>query len=266
LPTATHVKYNFANGEKAQESRGRGSRPEGRKVSGETYVCRATQRAGEESRNRTVGKEAGEGGVSVDFNGPELAAALERLERRRHAYHEAGHAVVAWREAIRVIELTIRPDPKRLASSDYGSAGAIKISLDRSDYPDLDYNDIHEKNARIAMAGKISEQIGRGKLPIMLRYRWTDLESIQNTVSILFPSRASGEDTIAAWFKFQWLTTRDHLKQDWSKVEAVADALVDKETLTGAEVTDIIRRTGFGSPPVASDFRLQKKEETNANR
>ena len=142
------------------------------------------------------------------------------------AYHEAGHAVVAHRLHVRVKSVTIRPD--------VGSSGMTKL--------DLRYlNDA--KRILITLAGPYAQ---RRFAP---RSRWRSSSTSGVTLNsgldfdtvtgLIYDERGNGN---AAKFYRRYAEAKaKQLVDDWWRhIEAVAKVLLERETLTGTELSQVI--------------------------
>ncbi len=169
-------------------------------------------------------------------------ATPERIEKSRRlmtpamkrvtAYHEAGHAVICRRERVPVTRLTIRPDGYALGGCTF-------------DHPDMDCHGRIRQQVRIAMAGQIAERLSRAEWPKrMPDYSkpgyGSDLKLIERG-KLLPECIFRSDDANTAWRRWQWTCVRDVLHEFWPQVVAVAEALLERETLSGDEVSAIIR-------------------------
>lgn len=160
---------------------------------------------------------------------------------RNCAFHEASHVVVAACEHVRVTKVTIEWEFGGDAPDAIHSCG--RTSFDESSVDHLDYLERILKAARTALAGGIGEQLACGREPRMLRYIGTDLAVIKTAEQCL--TFEYSEEARRAWLRLQWLIARDTLHKHWDFVKAIAEALLERETLTGEETHEILTANGF---------------------
>jgi ATP-dependent Zn protease len=169
------------------------------------------------------------------------------------AFHEAGHAVMAWVLGRNVIRVTITPQVEEGERGYFLLEGhAVHVSrsnrLWRSDDP-LE-RDRAEKEAMIVIAGPLAEGLHTGK-PV--RAIGDDKERIKTLTKNhhggwIFPTCDEDDDQLrdACHKKYvEWLRARVslQLQADWPLVDALADALVKKETMTGSQVKKLLKAT-----------------------
>jgi ATP-dependent Zn protease len=164
--------------------------------------------------------------------------AMRPETRRNTAYHEAGHALIARQEKRDLAEVSIAF--KFQPALDWDSGGRVSYGEWREEQG-LDYVDKAVRETRIAMAGTIAEQIARNKRPIRLRYFGTDLQAIESVRQRCVHPLFCSEESYDAWLRWQWLYVRDMLYFFWPAVEIVAEALLERETITGDECEEIVR-------------------------
>jgi hypothetical protein len=145
--------------------------------------------------------------------------------RKEVAFHEAGHAVIG-HELDRAVETaTIKPDK--------GYLGRVTHDWFRQidDYT----NDI-----LCSMAGAIAESEFTGQ-----PFEWsapnlrTDLQNIRYAKKCL--EKAGHEVHPDSYYEEQ---TRKLVREHWRKIEALAEALLKKETLTRIELRELLRKYG----------------------
>lgn len=149
------------------------------------------------------------------------------------AYHEAGHAVTYIITNARFEFVTIKPDYEKETS------GGLHSILSTSDWYVSSTLNLNTKIQFLVlecvriMAGPISEKIYSG-LPI--RKSTTDYKKTKQAIK----STMNGyTETIDLFWAFIMSYTTNLLKDNWSLVEAVANALLEKETLSLDEVGNI---------------------------
>ena len=139
-------------------------------------------------------------------------------QRRATAYHEAGHAVVRWCYGLEFRLVTIRPD---LVD---GSLGHVAHAPDE---PVDGY-------AVSLAAGQVAEIKFRRRLP-----RWGSEGDDEDIIEIAL-ARGMAPDTAAAWGRYCILMSRDLVNQYWREIQAVAAALLERETLSYQDAVDVM--------------------------
>lgn len=161
-------------------------------------------------------------------------------QRRATAYHEAGHAVVAYDQRIKVTTATIVPDSVNgtdgLVTHDPIRLESLKLDIDHIP-PRV--RDQMERQARIYFAGEIAQ---RKFNPRSLRFHHShdDRRSAMNLISRL----TSSDRELGAWLKLLRIQTEEIVYQDyrWAQVEAVANALMRRGTLAGGVIRSVIQQ------------------------
>jgi ATP-dependent Zn protease len=141
---------------------------------------------------------------------------------RATAYHEAGHAVIAWRLDLKFRYATIKP-------CDDGTLGHVAFYRRRSDSRAKHTNRIVE-----GYAGQIAEAIYRGRRPLFGMH--SDNQQAVNLVNDLYGS----QETCEAYLHFCFLRARDLVTSDFGKIKDVAAALLERETLSYQDVEEVI--------------------------
>jgi ATP-dependent Zn protease len=159
-------------------------------------------------------------------------------ELKRTAYHEAGHAFVAWREGLPVKRVTIKPHDGLLGAVHHGS-GFMAKQLD-----DIDMAEITpairgklEKHIRVLLAGWLAER----------RYDRTANEQLAHTdfrnaidYMMMMTNSQREMDLHFALLRHQTTTM---LRIGWPHVKALAAALLERETLRGKDIVAIIHKS-----------------------
>ena len=143
---------------------------------------------------------------------------------RDHAYHEAGHAVVAWRLGRRFIKVTMTAIVRRK-----GICNVVSARIDTCTKA--------KAEIMIELAGALAECIFR---PQPLPVHKGDICRARNIAEYY----RGDEATI--WIDELQDRTRDELDRLWPQVTAVALALLEREELTEAEVRDICEQAAEG--------------------
>lgn len=155
------------------------------------------------------------------------------------AFHEAGHALMAYLQRIPFRSITVVPDP--------GADTLGRVLMGRwPDWANLDSNKYREKAAReyfqrrmrVDMAGQIAEVHHRGR-----RVRFGLHQDNGNAVDSAFDLWGGRKDTAQAMLDWLYLDTRDRQTAPavWPSLEVLADALLVHRTLGARAVHSCIR-------------------------
>lgn len=140
---------------------------------------------------------------------------------RRIAYHEAGHAVMAWRKGL-IHSVSIL--------NDGDMDGVVRHSMNYYRYDD--------ERIRICYAGPIAEakiaKIGLGR--VLLTTGSDDFKQILEIV------QEFENEGIKLDFKDIIKWTKIHVYSRWSAVIALATALITRKEITGEDVNRIIEK------------------------
>jgi hypothetical protein len=160
------------------------------------------------------------------------------------AYHEAGHAVIAYLHGRRFKSMSI--DPENCSGSvKFYDGRIIAEILDGThcniwlfEHPDEETR-IVDRDILSTMAGYISQDMG---IPGSVEpYKWeADREQLAEILSRI-PS--SNE-----WDKAEAMVRRE-LKDNWYLVEGLAQKIIERKTLAGKEVRSILNRMKEELPP-----------------
>ncbi len=216
----------------------------------------------------------------VRFGRAKKSRHRERDENKLVAFHEAGHAVLQalLPDADPLHKVTIIPR---------GDAGGATFSLPEKDRTGYSLKWLRA-TMRVACAGRIAEEraVGdissgaSGDIAQVTRIARTMIEEWGMSPRLGFV-RYAGEDT-----RERWLPDRGHsddtarvideeirtlveeaykdarhlLDQNWTKVEAVADALLRHETLVADEVHRLMRGEPLGKPTVSELLAAEERK------
>lgn len=156
--------------------------------------------------------------------------------RSATAYHEAGHAVMAWKLGIALKKVTIVPD-----EDSAGSCYHAKIVRGR--YPECDdspHTRIRmEKLAMVSLAGPVAQRLYS---PRSIRHSHSSSDR-KKARDVAFCVNDSAE-TATAFLKWLDLRVQQILRSPvWTLVlQALAEELLRCETLSGREASELIRR------------------------
>jgi hypothetical protein len=114
---------------------------------------------------------------------------------------------------------------------------------DKTIRPDIDVSprvrERIEAAVHSAMAGHAAEAIHTG------RNNWVGSTSDRTTALDLLGYLTGSDEELAAYWKLMWIRTRQRLRCDWKCVEALAAALLERETLTYAQAKATIDDARF---------------------
>lgn len=148
------------------------------------------------------------------------------------AYHEAGHALVAYLVGGKVQQVTIDPDdtdgPRRY--------GDTQVRWKRS----LSEQDFSQKVLRVSLAGPVAEMIYSGEPyhPGIVPEWAADWRDAWDASLVLFPS----EQQRLQYLEAVSIELYRQMQQDdfWSAVAGIADHLLAHETLEADEFAEIV--------------------------
>jgi ATP-dependent Zn protease len=156
--------------------------------------------------------------------------------RRRTAYHEAGHAFIAWRQHVRIKRVTIKPHGEMLGSVTKIFSGKEGRDLEARDIT-LNVRDKIEKHIRVSLAGWEAER----------RFDRTASESwsiCDYGDALDYMMRLAGSQReIDLYFALLRYQTKEMLRSGWPQVKALAAALLERETLRGNEIVAVIHKS-----------------------
>ncbi len=149
------------------------------------------------------------------------------------AYHEAGHALVAFQVGAHVLSLTIAPDdddgPQRHGDTQ------IEWPLDR--FTDEEFA---AKATQVALAGPVAEMIHRGDPyhPGLVPEWAADWQEAWRASETLFPN----ERKRLAYLESQTFELYQRLYRDehWAALAAIVDDLLAHERLDGSDVEQVL--------------------------
>jgi ATP-dependent Zn protease len=148
------------------------------------------------------------------------------------AHHEAGHAVAAWRKGLRFKHVTIEPN------AEAGSLGHLLHSSAKWFNPEIDQSDraiLHaERHIITAFAGQIAEAKFLGR-----RVRYGMKRDNEGAVDLGIRMCGSSE-VREAYLRYCFLASRNLVDANWKAIEAVAEALLERRTLSQEDVIEVI--------------------------
>ncbi len=150
------------------------------------------------------------------------------------AYHEAGHAVAAHAHQVRIKALTIVPADGtlgRLESQPYFKG----INIDYDSSPRAQQR--VENMVIVCLAGPAAQRrfYPRGSWRVNAKGDW---QQVMDLLSYLVGS----EEQLTAYCNLMEIRARDFVRDPewWFLIERVAQRLLDRQTLTGAEVRKLM--------------------------
>jgi len=167
-------------------------------------------------------------------------------ELKRTAYHEAGHAFIAWRQHLRIKRATIKPHGERLGSVKHPKLVSAQESRDLEANAEITsyVRDKLEKHIRVSLAGWEAER----RFTADPSWAMTDLGNALDDMMRLAGSQRE-IDLYLALLRYQ---TKEMLRSGWPHVKALAAALLERETLRGNEIVAVIH-TSMGIPQLEAD-------------
>jgi ATP-dependent Zn protease len=133
---------------------------------------------------------------------------------RRTAWHEAGHAVVAWERGCTAVFVSIQPDGESLGRSRHTPCGDPSIPSER------------ERENIIAMAGWASE-LASGETDGDGTYDSSDLAYVLNGIV-----HHTGEDSVAVQLGWAEREAERIVSENIERIERLADQLLRRRELT----------------------------------
>jgi|SRR5579884_1318366 len=165
----------------------------------------------------------------------EKERAIDRAERRKRqtAYHEAGHAVIAFYLFLPFRYASVKPADGALGHVRFRKAP--KWAYDEYSSRPLAQRAFWENHIIVSFAGRIAEQKYRGSR-VRLGHE-SDYRGIAD-----MGLRFGGDDPKVHVHWFRWLQMRAKGMVDtrWREIEAVAEALLKHERLTRDEIQAVI--------------------------
>ena len=161
----------------------------------------------------------------------------DKTSREDVAYHEAGHAVAHWRHDYDrpVDKVTVKPGEGYLGRVESTLPPQVMAAIDRGEEWTAEVDGLIGREVIATLAGPAAEARHRG------RENPAGAGSDHRTV-MGFAYRCGMEgDLAAAFFEYRNLRARQLVEVNWKLIEAVAAALLERETLSGDECWAVIR-------------------------
>ena len=156
--------------------------------------------------------------------------------RESIAYHEAGHAVVGVLLGMPVERVTILPGRRQLHGVRRRTKGAAILKVRRTVAG-------CRKNAESSLAGPLVEE---RFLNAKSRQDVIDLDTLEALA--LAPKCRRGNDAAYDWLADRAEKARRLIDKHWSMIGSVAACLLERKTLTHAELKDVMRSAGWKEP------------------
>ena len=155
---------------------------------------------------------------------------------RSTAYHEAGHAVMAWHEGLSINEISIVPDHK-------SSGRIIHANPLRGIHLDMDNSNrarIRAESAiRVALAGPIAQRHYNPR-GFQHRHAESDYELAKDRILYI---TGSGEEANAYMNLLEIQTRQIVTGLHWSLVDYLAKALLERQRLSRKEIRATIKQS-----------------------
>ena len=158
-------------------------------------------------------------------------------ELERTAYHEAGHAVMAYILQQKFRFITI--DPEKL---DENTGGLVKLEHSRKHLETIKFGGLHdraliEKQIKVTLGGEVACGLFVG------RKSWELSEDDAQACLSLADSQCGDAEESDAYLNWLLLSVRNELNlpYNWVRVRAVAEALMKEKTLSYRKAREIIQ-------------------------
>jgi ATP-dependent Zn protease len=147
------------------------------------------------------------------------------------AHHEAGHAVVAHFQRIKIRQVTLILDVEQGILGYTHTGGAPKwVGRDPSDRVRMDV----ERYIVMCFAGELAEARFRGEHP-----KW-GMESDDERAIEISLNMCGNEEIAGAFRHYCWCLSRALVARHWREIETLTTALLERKTLNASDVSEII--------------------------
>jgi ATP-dependent Zn protease len=157
---------------------------------------------------------------------------------RATAYHEAGHAVAAWHVHLRFRRISIVPNG---AEGTLGKVVLAGLRVTESDLYDMAprTRDLFERRIIVSLAGEEAERLVSGRIS-----RHSGSRDREHVAELLFQMIASDEEA-SSYLKWLSARTRTLIRAEQNRplLDALANALLERRTLTGTTVRALLLKT-----------------------
>ncbi len=161
---------------------------------------------------------------------------MKRSERqqRRTAYHEAGHAVLQWALGVGIKLVTIVPD------YDAGTAEHATKKMSFHEHTlEVVEEAVHQRSAVILLAGRFAQE----KFDAALGNEGCNSDYLEAGDHIEQLCYTEDDKENAAWWTVLEARCRALVEHYWPEITALADALLEKETMDRDSAEDIVLKT-----------------------
>jgi hypothetical protein len=161
---------------------------------------------------------------------------VKQSDRIATAYHEAGHALVAWLLGIRLRRVTIVPSKK-----DNFDGCCYHAKIVRGKHPEFDDSPgafvRMQKHVMVCLAGIISQRRFNSRTV----RRW-DASGDYRLIFPIVSNRLSSDKETTAYLSWLEVKTDELLRQphNWARVKLLARELLARNTLKRNEVDDLL--------------------------
>ncbi len=171
---------------------------------------------------------------------------------RATACHEAGHAVAAWHTDLKFRRVTIKPEDDSLEH-------LLHSRFPKWFNPELDKGDrarmYAEHLIEVGFAGQLAEAKFRGRRP-----RFGMRSDSQSAVDTAIWFHEPGK-TLDAYLRYCWCVSENLVNFRWREIEALAVALLERETLNYLDAIEIICP---GSAALRASFARMREQMARA--
>lgn len=150
------------------------------------------------------------------------------------AYHEAGHAIMAWYLNRKIKSVSILKNEDSLGRTNYKG---WKAKIDTNEVSEERARPYIEKAILVGLAGEVAEHIYTG------RHNWRgssgDYDAALRLAMLLIHDL---EDELPAYIKWLRLRARNILQvaSHWHALKTLAEALLERKEMSGAEARETI--------------------------
>jgi len=157
-------------------------------------------------------------------------------ELERTAYHEAGHAFMAYDLRRKFHFITI--DPEKLDKNTEGMVKMVRSNklFEAIEFGDFDSRTLTEKQIKITLGGEVA-------CGLLVGPKSCHLSQDAQVSMHLAQSQCGNAEEADAYLNWLWLSVRNQLRlpHNWACVQALAKALMKHKTLSYRKAREIIR-------------------------
>jgi len=155
------------------------------------------------------------------------------------AYHEAGHAVVAWNLGARLLEIVID-----VADGICKHNRLINFLLDPEIMSDFQWRRA-EKYAQILLGGEMAERVFEPSSKHTDFDGDSDRRELNDLASMLFPG---SESAATEWIANMETRSEQIVREQWNALETLACELIVHRRLSGDAAIGILQGVGLAAP------------------